>query len=73
MILITSLILINKYSCNTYASVFYANKKFEAFKEVLIVQCFNEVGFLIILKRYIFTQLIFSQFVCAIVQYVLIT
>ena len=38
-----------------------------------IVLRFIEVGFLVILKRYIFAQLVFSQFISAIAQYALNT
>ena len=56
MILITSLILKNKYSWNTCASVFYANKKFEAFKEVLHSSAFQWSWFSYYLEEiYIYT------------------
>ena len=48
-------------------------KNLKYLKKSSIGQRFNEVSFRIILKRYIFAQLIFSQFVFVIAQYVLIT
>ena len=48
-------------------------KNLKHLKKSSIVQHFIEVGFLIFLKKYVFAQLIFSRFIFAIAQYVLIT
>ena len=71
MIIITFLILKNKYSWNTCCLVFYSNEKFETFKKVLHSAAFHWSWFSYYLEEICIYQLIFSRFVFTIVQYVL--